>query len=459
VPLVLVSVRWLLAKDLRILQRSPVLVGTLVIYPIVIALLIGFAISSPPGRPRVAVYSGVQAGHGTIAFGSQRISLAKYANELYSSIDPLHVGSPQQARADVRDGRALAALIIPSDIDQQIQQLVETGDGNPTVQIVLNDRNPLERDLVEQAIQARVDDVQTAVSRQLIKLVITDLQKVLGGGSVSFLGRTINLLGLRGVRAIVQTTIDSLPKHSTLRPALGQVADFANVAIDGLALASPQIGGVATPLTVQESDISGATTPTSSYAIAIAVVVLLMFVTLLLAAGMLALERSENAHRRLVRGLVAPELLLAEKIVLASVCALAMTLAMSAVISIFVPLAWGRFALWVLALAVGGLAFSALGVAVGALARDVSVASLLAFLISLPVAFIALVPSTSVSSALNSVLIVISFVFPFRAALEAVSNAFTGSQPAIALPLLHLAVLTVVFALLGRVGLVRFGER
>jgi ABC-type transport system involved in cytochrome c biogenesis permease component len=454
-----VPVRWLLAKDLRILQRSPVLLGTLVIYPIVIALLIGFAISSPPGRPRVAVYSGVQAGHGTIAFGSQRVSLFKYAKELYSSIEPLHADSPQQARADVRDGRALAALIIPSDIDQQIQQLIESGNGNPTVQIVFNSRDPLERELVQQAIQARVDDVQTAVSRQLMKLVIVDLQKVLSGGSVSFLGHSINLLGLRGVRAIVQTTIASLPKRSNLRPALQQVASFANVAIDGLALASPEISGVATPLTVQESDISGATTPSSSYAISIAAVVLLMFVTLLLAAGMLALERSENAYGRLVRGLVRPELLLAEKVLLASSCALAMTLAMSAALSIFVPLDWSRFVLWVLALGLGGVAFAALGVTVGALARDVSIASLLAFLISLPVAFIALVPSTAVSSGLNAVLSAISFVFPFRAALEAVSNAFTASQPAIGLPLLHLVVLALVFVMLARVALLRFGER
>ena len=35
-------------------------------------------------------------------------------------------------------------------------------------------------------------------------------------------------------------------------------------------------------------------------------IVSLMFVTLLLAAGMLALERSENAYARLVRGLVLP---------------------------------------------------------------------------------------------------------------------------------------------------------
>ena len=43
--------RWLLIKDLQILKRSPLLVALLVVYPIVIALMIGFALSSPPGKP------------------------------------------------------------------------------------------------------------------------------------------------------------------------------------------------------------------------------------------------------------------------------------------------------------------------------------------------------------------------------------------------------------------------
>lgn len=451
--------RWLLAKDLRILRRSPVLLGTLVVYPIAIALLIGFAISSPPGKPRVAVYSGVPAGQGTIAFGSQRLSLAEYASKLYSSITPLHADSAAQAVAEVRDGRALAALIIPADIDRQIQQLIADGTGNPTVRIVFNSRNPLEHQLAQQAIQTRVDDVQYAVTRQLMKTVTADLRRVLNGGRVSFLGHTIHLLGLRGTRAIVQSTIPVLPAGSSLRPALRRVNDFATLAIDGLALASPELSGIATPLSVRESDISGSTTPSSSYAVAIAAVVLLMFVTLLLAAGMLALERSESTYGRLVRGLVAPRLLLAEKVVLAAACALVMTLAMSAAVSIFVTLDWSRFALWLVALGVGAVSFAALGVAVGALARDVSVASLLAFLISLPVAFMALVPSTSVASGLDTTLDVISFLFPFRAALEAVASAFAGGGAALWLPLLHLLVLAAVCGGLARVALLRFGER
>ena len=67
---------------------------------------------------------------------------------------------------------------------------------------------------------------------------------------------------------------------------------------------------------------------------------------------------------------------------------------MSAFVSLFVHLEWSRFPLWVAALVFGGLAFGALGVAIGGLAREVSVASLMAFLVSLPIAFIALVPAT-----------------------------------------------------------------
>jgi ABC-2 type transport system permease protein len=328
--------------------------------------------------------------------------------------------------------------------------------GNPTVQLILNSRNPLEREFVDQAIQSRVADVEQAVSKQVLKVAVDDLQQVLSGGTINFLGQTYSLLGLRNTETIVKGAIASLPASSPLIPALRQVVSFANLAVQGLAFASPVLGSIGSPLTVQQTELAGTTTPTASYAVAIAAVVSLMFVTLLLAAGMLALERSENAYRRLVRGLVKPETLLGEKIVLAAVCAGMVTLAMSVVVSLFVPLEWSRFELWVLALGCAGLAFAGLGVAIGAFAREVSAASLLAFLLSLPIAFIALVPPTAVSGPLQDVLNTISFVFPFRAGLEAVSNAFTGTSPGISLPLVHLVVLTVVFAGLARLALRRF---
>ena len=47
----------------------------------------------------------------------------------------------------------------------------------------------------------------------------------------------------------------------------------------------------------------------------------------------------------------------------------------------------------------------------------------------------------------------ISFVFPFKAALQALDAAVNGASPAIGLPLVHLAVLAAVFGALARLGL------
>ena len=73
-------------------------------------------------------------------------------------------------------------------------------------------------------------------------------------------------------------------------------------------------------------------------------------------------------------------------------------------------------------------------------------------------AFVALVPANAVSGGLGTVLDVIAFVFPFKAALQAISNAFSGTAPGIGLPLVHLALLAVVFAGLARLTLVRFAR-
>jgi ABC-2 type transport system permease protein len=444
--------RWLLVKDLQILRRSPLLVALLVTYPIAIALMIGFALSSPPGKPKVAFYTQVAPGKSKLKFGRQTINISKYAKELFRSVQAIKVGSRAEAIAKVRNGQALGALIVPGDIIEQIQNLVTTGVGSPTVELILNSNDPVESQFVQQAIASRLNDVEQAVSAQVLRLASTDMRQVLNGGTINFAGQHYHLLGLRNANTILRGTIASLPRNSPLRTAIGQVVSFAQLAIDGLGFANPVLGSIGRPLTVQQTQLQGTTTPIDSYAVAIAVVLSLMLVTLLLAAGLLALERSEHAYSRLVRGLVTPLRLLVEKIALAAGCAGLLALVMAAFVSIFVHLNWARFELWVLALGLGAIAFGALGVAIGVLAREVSGASLMAFLVSLPIAFVALVPSQAVSSAVGSVLSVIAFLFPFKPALQAASNAFTGGAPGMGWPLLHLAVLALVFAGLARVA-------
>lgn len=447
--------RWLLVKDLQILRRSPLLVALLVVYPVVLALMVGFALSSPPGKPKVAFFTEVPKGRGKIHFGSQEINISSYTKDLFASVQPIIVHSQSQAIAEVRSGRALAAVIVPADIPAQIQSLVTTGVGSPTVRLILNSDDPVERQFAAQAIQDRLNDVEQAVSKQVLRVAVADLERVLSGGSIQFLGQNFSLLGLRDSRAVLRRAIAELPARSPLRSSLGRVVGFADLAIEGLAFASPVLGSIGAPLTVQETQLAGKTTPAAAYAATISVIFSLMLVTMLLAAGMLALEREEHAFARLVRGLVSPGTLLAEKVVLAGGCAAAAALVMAAGISTFVALEWSRFGLWVVALGVAGIAFGALGVAIGGLAREVRAASLLAFMLSLPIAFVALVPSAAVSGTLKAVLDTVAFLFPFKPALDAANNAFSGTAPAIGWPLVHLAGLALAFGAVARVAVRR----
>jgi ABC-2 type transport system permease protein len=155
-----------------------------------------------------------------------------------------------------------------------------------------------------------------------------------------------------------------------------------------------------------------------------------------------------------VRGLVSRGALLAEKILLAALCAFAVTLAMTAGLAAFVGLDWGRAPLWALALAAGALGFAALGVAIGAVTREVRAASLMAFLLALPLAFLALVPSGSISPALFDALNIVSGAFPFKPALRSLEAAISGG--ALAPPLAHLLALAAGYSVVARLTMRRF---
>ena len=203
---------------------------------------------------------------------------------------------------------------------------------------------------------------------------------------------------------------------------------------------------VTEPVSVERTILSGRRTPLDAFAIAVAVTMSLMFVCVLLASGLLALEREENTFSRLARGLVTGGPLLTREGVLAAACSMVVTLAMLFGVSLFVPLDMARVGLWLVALGGGAIAFATLGVAIGSLAREVRAASLLAFGLALPIAFLALVPSGGVAPVLYDVIQVISFVFPFKASLEAIDAAINGSSPGIGQALAHLAALTACSA-------------
>jgi ABC-2 type transport system permease protein len=444
--------RWLLLKDVQILRRSPLLVTLLVVYPIAIALLIGFALSRGPQKPRVAFLNQVPKSENRINLGGEAIDTSKYANELFKSITPVRVHSRKQAIDAVKSGDALAALIIPPDITQKLASGLESAQ----VEVVYNNEDPVKGRFVDQAISSRLAQANSALADKFKDVAVQDIKLLLDGGQFDLFGRTLNILGLKKTKAILDATIATLPKGSAQHQALGDVTRFAGLAIDNLNISNDVLSTVSNPVQVKRVALKGKRVPLDAFAVAVSVTVSLMFVTILLAAGMLALEREENAFLRLVRGLVSRLGLLVEKIGLAAVCAFPVAVGMMAGVSLFVTLDWSHFPLWLVALAFGAVGFGAMGVAIGGVAREVRAASLLAFGLSLPIAFLALVPSGAVSKGVYDVIRVISAAFPFKPTLDAMDHALSGSGSDMLLPVLHLVILAAAFTAVARLALRRF---
>ncbi len=447
--------RWLLLKDLLILRRSPLVTALLVLYPILIAVLIGFALSRQGGEPRIAFLNEVPQDQRLTLGGEDGLSNLAAEEELCARVECVKVSSREEARAKVEDGEVLGALIVPPDLIERLQSLQSLNPKQPHVQVLVNEEDPIKARVVDDRITALVTQANLLIAKQVSKQAASYLDLLVTGGDFDFLGQSIEILGLDRSGQILRAIRKQLPAGSQ-RDELDRVIRFASLALQNLDLAPALLGAVAEPIAVDKQVVEGDAPSLDAFAIAVAATVTLMFVTVLLVAGSLALEREENAYARLTRGLVGRTALLAEKLVLGVVCSLAVTLVMLAGLELFVSLDWGRFALWVPAIAAGGAGFAAFGAAIGAATREVRASSLLAFMVALPIAFLSLIPSGAVSPGLFHVTEVLAALFPFAPALDAISGALDSAGPALGAPLLHLAAITLAYGALARLALRRF---
>jgi hypothetical protein len=428
--------RWLLIKDLQILRRSPLLVAMLVIYPILIAALVGFAVTSGPSKPRVAVVNEVPPSQNQVNLGGESVNVAQEAKPLFDAIDVVRVHTEKEAIQKVRDGDVLGALILPSDITQRLEAATSGTGTSPAVRVYYNAEDPAKQSFVDNTIKARVQEANAALTKKVSAVALNYLNLIGTGGRFDFLGQSFDVLGLQKAEVVLKGIQASAPKNSPLRAELQPVIRFADLARQNLGLAGPLLQSIGTPLRVETRIVKGGSTPRGAFA-------------------SLALEREENAFRRLVRGLVSRTGLLVEKVGLAGLCAVVVGLLLLIGLSFFVDLPWDQFHLWLIALVFSAAAFGALGVAFGAITREVRAASLLAFMAALPIAVLGLVPSGAVSSGLYDLIKIVSGAFPFRATVDALDSALSHSG-GIGVPLLHLALLALAWVAVARLALRRF---
>ncbi len=435
----------LLRKDLRVLRRSPVLLGVLLAYPLVIAALVGVVASYASAKPRVALVDedGLPA---QVEVGGQTFHVEETIDRVAEEVTLVRLGR-EEAEQQLRSGRIVAVLVVPRGFVGDLRSMERT----PQLELETTRGGLSVR--VTQQVQALVYQLNRQLSDAYVEANLEYIDLLLEGGSGSFLGQRFDVLGLERAGEL----LDELPGG----PRLDALREFVSTAETALAQTDDALRATANPIELVEADGGGRTWALSAQAQSHALALTIAFLALLLAAAALAAERDEGVLARLRRGGVGPGELVAAKVALAAVAAVALGLAIVVAFGAIIELGdveggqpWARLPALVLGLAAAGAALGALGTLLGALARDARTAALVAVLAVLPIVFLGLVPREVAPVAAD-----VSAAFPFSHALALFTSALFDLDPwaTLARELAWLAGLTLVYAAAARTAVRRLG--
>ena len=445
------GVRLLLGKDLRVLRRSPALLAALVLYPLLFAVLVGLVVRFASDRPTVAFVD--------LDGLPEELTLAGESFDVQNVIEQVNdraelvAMSEDEAERRLETGEVVAAIVVPRGFAARLRGMVEspelvlrTGRGG------LAGRFELQTEALVYRLNRLLQEAYIAANLEYVQLLVE-------GGEASFLGEEFDVVGLDEADEL----LESLRTKTSDPDALAEIDELANF-VDEAKLALEQtdetLSATANPIELTIDRQAGRTWLLGAQLQAYALALTLAFVCVLLAAGAVAAERDENVVGRLVRGLVRLWELVTVKLLLGAVVAVAIGLALALVFGVAAEVAdvegggpWSRLPLLALGLALAGAAFGAFGVLLGVLARESRTAVLVAFLVTLPLVLLGVVPEGSVAAAGW-----LSAVFPFRHAVDFFEAALFDLDPwrTVGVEALWLAGLGAAFAAGARMGVRRF---
>jgi ABC-2 type transport system permease protein len=428
----------ILRKDLRVLLRSPLLLGVLIAYPLLVAGLVGLVAGYGSSKPRVAL---VDEDHlpQVVSVGGHSFRIQDAIDEVGKNVHLVRM-QPVEARRALSTGRVVATLTIPPGF------LADLRSGLHAPSILYQTTHGGISSRVTQQVQALVYGLNRQLQSAYVKTDLHYVQLIVNGGKAQFLGRTYDVLGLQRMQRLVA----ELPPS----PQRDRIAEFARIAGVALTQTGNLLGATANPIGLERAREHSRSSLLSAQVQSYALALTITFLALLLAAGAIASERDENAIGRLRRGLVSMGELVTAKVALAAVIALALGLTIALVFGLIVEVGgvaggepWQRLPLLAVGLVLAGAALGALGTLLGALARETRTASLVAVLVVMPIVFLGLVPSEIVPAAGW-----VSDALPFAHAVRYFSASLYDASPwgTVGRELAWLVGLGLLFGLLAR---------
>lgn len=429
-----------LRKDLRVLVRSPLLLGVLIVYPLLVAGLVGLVAGYGSSKPRVALVDQDRLPE-VVTVGGHRFRIQDAIDEVGENVHLIRLETAEARRA-LATGRVVATLTVPAGF------LADLKSGLNAPSLVYQTTRGGISSRVTQQVQALVYALNRRLQRAYLETDLRYVQLIVRGGKAEFGGRTYDVLGL----ARMQELLEQLPTS----PERDRIAEFARIAGVALTQTGNLLASTANPIELERarehSRSSLLSAQVQSYALALTVT----FLALLLAAGAIAGERDENTIGRLRRGLVSMGELVGAKVALAAVVALALGLAIAVAFGVIVEAGgvvggqpWERLPLLAVGLLFAGAALGALGSLLGALSRETRAASLVAVLVVMPIVFVGLVPRE-----VAPVAGWVSDALPFAHAVRYFASSLYDASPwsAVARELAWLLGLGLAFAALARVA-------
>ncbi len=444
------AVRLLLAKDLRTLSRAPALVVALVLYPLLIALLVGLVARFAADRPRVGFVDQDRIPE-SLVVGGQSFDVNGVIEQVETEVDLVRMSEDEAADA-LRTGDTVATIIVPRGFVSRLRSLIRRPE------LVLRITRGGLAGRVERQTEALVYNLNRRLQDAYIDANLEYLRLIREGGRGTFLGNDFEIVGLEGAQRIL-AELEGRAKDPVARAEVEELQTFVREALLALDQSGETLRATANPITLRLDDEGRRGWLLSAQVQAYALALTIALLCILVAAAGIAAERDENVLGRLTRGLVGLGELVAEKIALVALVAVGLGLVLALGLGAAIELAgstsfasWARVPFLAAGLAVAGAAFGAFGVLLGTLARETRAAALVAILVALPVVLLGLLPEVAVAPAAW-----VSTAFPFAHAVRLFESTLYDADPwaTIGREVAWLAGLTAVFGGAARLGMRR----
>ena len=282
------AVAIVLRKDLRVLRRSPLLLGALLAYPIVIALLVGLTAGYASSKPRVAFVDNEHL-PAVVVVGGHRFHLQTVIDDVAKQVTLVRM-SPAEARRELASGKVVASITVPkgflgnlATMSKSPSLVLRTGSGGLAPRVT-------------QQMQSLVYQLNQKLQAGYIAANLEFVRLILHGGPGTFVGQHFDLLGLDGTAK----ELAKLPPSKRV----AVIQHFVSVARVGLAQTGLALRATANPITLKQAKTHGRTWVLSAQVQAYGIALTVTFLSLLLAAGAAAAEKDEGTIGRLRRGLV-----------------------------------------------------------------------------------------------------------------------------------------------------------